>query len=107
MKVLQEARTPQGIEIQIEDWTQDYSCFNTFYIAAYPIAKNTSKYGWIRGGKNFRLGISREWKSNEEVYTAFNELVNGTKKLEDFADRFWNGEKDQWYLGMDVENNDY
>ncbi len=107
MKILQEARTPQGIEIQIEDWTQDYSFIKTVSITAYPIAKNTGKYGWIRGGENFHLGITREWASNEEVYSAFNELVNGTKKLEDFADRFYNGEKDQWYLGMNVENNNY
>ena len=28
---------------------------------------------------------------------------NGIKSLEDLAAHFWNGEKDMWYLGMDVE----
>ena len=33
----------------------------------------------------------------------FEALKSGIKSLEDLATHFWNGEKDMWYLGMDVE----
>ena len=33
----------------------------------------------------------------------FEALKSGEKTLEDLADQFWNGEKDMWLLGMNVE----
>lgn len=44
MKVLEKALTPDGIEIQLEDWsehnTAEYPNVYGFTIGAYPIAKN-------------------------------------------------------------------
>ena len=108
------ALTPDGIEIQLEDWsesnTEQYPDLYGLTIGAYPIAKNTSKYRLVQGGKKFRLSISQnKYKNytNENVKTDFEALKNGEKKLEDLSKHFWYGEKDMWYLGMDVENENY
>lgn len=99
MKVLERAKTLEGYDIQIEDWTNDYSCFDTFSIAAYPIAQRTSDSKWIKEGKPFRLSINR-FNTNEEVHQAYADLTNGARTLKDFADQFWNGEKDCYLLGL-------
>ncbi len=105
MKVLLRDKMPDGTDIQIEDWTKDNNIRNTLTIGAYPIAKNTGKYKWIKAGDRFRLSIDRGFTTDEEVKKAFNDLKEGKKKLEDFSEYFWNLEKDQWYLGMTVEYN--
>ena len=74
MKVLQRGQMPDGTEIQIEEWSENYS----FYaygsmVAAYP--KN--RYGEkVRANKTF--------ESAEEAEEAFNALKNGDKTLADF-----------------------
>lgn len=51
MKVIERATMPNGTEIQLEDWSdKNAEKFPELYglmIGAYPIAKNTGKYGWI------------------------------------------------------------
>lgn len=99
MKVLETAKTPEGYDIQVEDWTKDYSCFKTLSIGAYPIAQRTSDGKWIEGGKPFRLDINR-FNTNEEVHQAYADLISGVKTLKDFTSQFWNGEKDCYLLGL-------
>ena len=110
MKIIERATMPDGTEIQLEDRsdknTQQFSDLYGLTIAAYPIAKNTGKYGWIRSGETFRISISQNKYTgyfNEDVRADFEALKNGTKSLKDLAEHFWNGKKDMWYLGMDVE----
>lgn len=104
MKVLKTGEMPNGTAIQLEDWREDYpTVWDTVSIAAYPIAKNADKWDWGRGGERFRLSINRGWKSNEEVQAAFDGLAAGTLTLEELADRFWDGIKAMWRLGMDVD----
>lgn len=110
MKVIERAAMPDGTEILLEDWTdKNTEKFTDLYglmIGAYPIAKNTGKYGWIRRGELFRISISQNKYTgyyNDDVRADFEALKNGTKSLEDLAAHFWNKEKDMWYLGMDVE----
>ena len=110
MKVIERATMPDGTEIQLEDWLdKNIEQFPDLYgltIAAYPIAKNTGKYGWIRSGESLRIHISQNkytGYSNDNVRKDFEALKNGTKVLEDLAAHFYNGKKDMWYLGMDVE----
>lgn len=100
MKVIKESKMPNGIEIKIEDWTKDYSCYDTLSIAAYPIAKNTGKWGWVRGGEKFRLGLSRNFESNDQVYTVFKQLENGEVKLEELHNHYGNCGKDKYYMGL-------
>ena len=74
MKVLQRGQMPDGTEIQIEEWSENYS-FYTYgsMLAAYP--KN--RYGEkVRANKTF--------ESAEEAGKAFNALKNGDKTLADF-----------------------
>lgn len=110
MKIIERAVMSGGTEIQLEDWsdknTKEYPDLYGFTIAAYPIAKNTTKYRWIEGGDTFRLSIHMNQYSgysNDDVNADFKALKSGEKSLEDLADHFWNGEKDMWLLGMNVE----
>lgn len=110
MKVIERAVMPDGMGIQLEDWsehnTEEYPNLYGLTIGAYPIARNTGKYRWIEGGKTFRLTIAQnEYSgySNNDVKLDFESLKNGEKKLNDLSSHFWDGEKNMWYLGMDVE----
>ena len=107
MKVLEKATTPNGIEIQLEDWsdknTEEYSDLYGLVIGAYPIAKNTSKYKLVVSGEKFRLHIATNKYSNysnDDVKLDFEALKSGEKTLEDLSEHFWNGEKDKYFLGM-------
>ena len=105
MKIISKGRMPNGVKIQLEDWSEDTGLM----IGAYPIALATDKYGFVRAGELFRLSISENkyaGYTNEMVANDYNELILGTKKLEDLADHFWNGEKDKWLLGMFVPGTD-
>lgn len=110
MKVIERAVMKNGTEIQLEDWkennTKEYPDLYGLTIGTYPIAKNTGKHRWIESGQTFRLDISmNQYKgySNDDVKADFEALKSGEKSLEDLADHFWNGEKDMWLLGMNVE----
>lgn len=110
MKVIEKATMPDGTQIQLEDWsehnTEQYPNLYGLTIGAYPIAKNTGKYRWVESGRSFRLSISQNQYTgytNDNVKADFEALKSGKKTLQDLSDRFWNGEKDMWYLGMDVE----
>ena len=110
MKIIERAIMPDGTKIFLEDWSEkNIEEFTDLYgltIAAYPMAKNTGKYGWVRSGETFCLSISQnkyQNYSNDDVRADFEALKNGTKSLEDLSDHFWNGEKDMWCLGMDTD----
>lgn len=106
MKVLENAVMPNGTEIILEDWSEKYHDTLSLAIGAYPIAKNTGKYGWVKNNESFRISIhSNDYRNytDDDVRADFEALKNGEKKLEDLSEYFWNGEKDMWYLGMDVE----
>lgn len=110
MKVIEMATMPNGTKIQLEDWSEhnseEYPNLYGLQIGAYPIARHTGKYRLIEDRENFRLTIAmNEYTgySNKDVRMDFEALKSGEKRLEDLASHFWNGEKDMWYLGMDVE----
>lgn len=110
MKIIDRYILPDGLEIQLEDWrehnTEKFPDLYGLVIVAYPIAKNTGKYRWIESGDGFRLGIGYNkygGYNNEDVKTDYERLKNGEITLIDLSDHFNNGDKDKWYLGMDVE----
>lgn len=114
MKVIDKSVMPDGTEIQLEDWSEhnsaEYPDLYGFTIGAYPIAKNTGRYRWVRGGERFRLTIAHNsyaGYTNEHVKADYDALASGEKTLEDLSAHFWYGEKDKWYLGMPVANNGY
>lgn len=87
MKVLKKATTPEGTKIQIEDWREDYSFIETLGIAAYPIAKE-SRGKWIRKNETFRLSITDNFNSDDEVYNIFNKLIDGSITLKELSKNF-------------------
>lgn len=110
MKIIEKAKMPDGTTIQLEDWsehnTEEYPNLYGLGIGAYPIAKNTGKYRLIESRNEFRLSIAMNnytGYTNRDLKTDFKMLKSGEKKLEDLSVRFWNGDKDKWYLGMDVK----
>ena len=54
MKIIERATMPDGTEILLEDWfehnTEQYPDLYGLMIGAYPIAKNTGKYGFLSYG---------------------------------------------------------
>ena len=89
-KIIEKAVMPDGIAIQLEDWSEnnikEYPKLYGFMIGAYPIAKNDGKYGFVRKRDKFRLSISQSECRNykrENVIADFEALKKGQKTLED------------------------
>lgn len=107
MKVIDRAVMSDGTKIQLEDWhdknTKECPDLYGYTIGAYPIAKNTNKWGLIRRGKTFRLGIAQNKYRNytdENVLSDYMALKIGDKTLADLREYFWNNKKDEFYLGL-------
>ena len=95
MKIVDKGTTKNGIEIKLE--------YSGLQIGAYPIAKNTSEFGWIKSGEPFRLTIASNeymYYTDENVKSDYQALKDGEKTLEDLSKHFWNGKKDMFILGM-------
>ena len=99
MKVLERAKTPDGIDIQLEDWSEDYN-FTGLCIAAYPIAKASRNF--VREGKPFRLQIDF-YHDDNKVKADYEALKSGEKQLEDLAEHFYYHKDDEIMLGMITE----
>ena len=107
MKVIETAKTPDDINIQLEEWGDNEN--HKYTIGAYPVAKRNSKYNWIVAGKIFRITISENVYrnyTNEMVLSDYEDLKSGKKRLEDLADYYWNGDKDKWRMGLLEERPD-
>ena len=114
MQILEKFVMPNGVHIQLEDWSEDnteaYPTLHGMTIGAYPVSKHTGRYGWIKRGQPFRLSIHMSTYAgytNEQVKKDYEAIKAGEKKLEDLAPHFWNLEQDMWYLGMDIEDRGY
>ena len=85
-----------GTEIQLEDWSDTHKNNPELWwaVGAYPAAKRGSgrPFGPNRRGEKFRLTIS--FPGVEEAMEAFQKLSDGEAELLDYADKFWNQEKD-------------
>lgn len=85
MKVIERAKTPQGIDIQIEDWHKDYNFIaEASTIATYPRATKTNYNRSLRYpqlDEKFRLEL--KFDNKEEAKQCFDDLKNGTKAIKD------------------------
>lgn len=106
-KIIDSAVLPDGTKIQLEDWhSENTKAFPNLYgymIGAYPIAKNTGKWGWVRAGETFRLSIGRNEYAkytDDMVLADYESLKNGTKTLANLRDHFDDGAKHEFYLGL-------
>ena len=99
MKVIKESKMPNGIKIYIEDWRENYPFYKTQSITAYPVARNTGKWRWVRSGKKFRLGLEN-FESDEQVYAIFERLEKGEIKLEELHKHYYWGNRDKYFMGL-------
>lgn len=85
MKVLEKGKLPDGTEIQIEEWSENYSNIPfASTLGCYAISKMTR--GGIfgpRAGESYRFQY--DFISNEEAKIVFDSLVSGNKVLSDFT----------------------
>ncbi|KQY90980.1 hypothetical protein ASD24_24605 [Paenibacillus sp. Root52] len=88
MKVIKTGTLEDGTDIQIEDWSEDYSFYNyADMLASYPISKMTHSGSYApKGGERYRFSF--RFKDAEEADVAFKELIEGKKVLSDFRDYF-------------------
>lgn len=82
MKVLEKGVMPDGTEIQIEEWNENY-VFMPYgsTIGSYPISKKSHMdrpFG-PRDGKEYRFSFN--FQSYEETKEIFNDLLSGNKAL--------------------------
>lgn len=87
MRVIKKGVMPDGVKIQIEDWSEDYD-FHTESdtLAGYPIAKKTlnTPLQYPELYRPFR--VSFNLGNRKKTETAFNDLINGNKSLRDFIE---------------------
>ena len=102
MKILEKATTPDGVDIQIEDWSDNYSFMNILNIGVYPIAKQSDTV-WITPNERFRMSLDK-FKSDSETLEVFRKLKNGNYKLEDLTEHFEEKTKNMYYLGLSSKN---
>ena len=102
MKILEKATTPDGIDIQIEDWSDNYSFMNILSIGVYPTAKQSDTV-WIIPNERFRMSLDK-FKSDSETLEVFIKLKNGNYKLEDLTEHFEEKTKNMYYLGLSSKN---
>ena len=86
MKVLQRSITPEGVGIQIEDWSMNYSFHAPAdTVATYPKAKQPipgNKFHYPAPGGTFRLAF--RFKTTAEARKCFEQLESGEKTIHDF-----------------------
>lgn len=88
MQVIQRSITPEGIGIQIEDWSMNYSSnAPADTVATYPIAKQKipgSKFNYPAPGDTFRFAF--HFKNASEARKCFKQLETGEKTIHDFIE---------------------
>lgn len=84
MKVLKRGIMPDGTNLQIEDWSDNYTFMSHgSTLAAYPKSKISLDGSFAPKGKQeFRCAFN--FNSEAETRKAFSELIIGVKELADF-----------------------
>ncbi|MNH75580.1 hypothetical protein D3C73_278240 [compost metagenome] len=88
MKVIKTGVMPDGTDIQIEDWSENYSFHNyADTLATYPKSKMTHEGTYAPKARE-RHRFSFRFGSAEEAEAAFNDLTEGIKTLSDLREYF-------------------
>lgn len=90
MKVLKVGKSANGVDIQIEEWHENYS-FMPYgsKLAFYPESKATHKGRFApKAGESYRFSF--DFPSNEEAEAAFIALENGSSVFTDYLE-YWDG----------------
>lgn len=86
MKILQVGSMPDGTEIQLEDWNEDYRFMPPgSTLAAYPISQ-INMDGQFAPKRNQSFRISFNFDNEQQARQAYEDLIVGTKQLIDFKE---------------------
>lgn len=94
MQVIRKGITPNGTHMQIEDWSEDYTCYNkNATIEFYPMAKENiykeEHPDWTpypKRGERFRASLN--FDTETEALEAFVLLENGCREFTDYMDNY-------------------
>ena len=90
MKILKEGKSAGGVDMQIEEWNENYS-FMPYgsTLAFYPESKATHKGPFSpKAGESYRFSFDfPDSKTAEAAFTAFE---NGSKDFADYLE-YWSG----------------
>ena len=84
MQVIKEGKMPNGTEIQIEDWSENYNSMPpSSTIVAYAVSKTTKEGAFSpKAGEVYRFSFN--FDNENDAAEAFVALVNGRKDLADY-----------------------
>ena len=100
MQIIKKGIMPDGTKIQIEDWSESYSCYSKCgTVAAYPIAKTSIKkaarggiyagpWYYPAAGEKFRLSFN--FNCGDDAAQVFDKLISGESQLKDFTEYMQN-----------------
>lgn len=93
MRIVKKGFMPDGTKIQLEDWSEDYSCFNPVdCIAAYPVSKSSikkaSNYYYPVMNEKFRCSF--HFGMDKAAELIFIDLEMGNITLLDIAEFLYN-----------------
>jgi len=92
MKVLERGNMPNGTDIQIEEWNENYDFFSYgSTIGSYPKSKMSHEGAFSPKG-NMIYRFQFDFKSAKEAKEAFENLKNGITQLADYKDKMYNPE---------------
>ena len=103
--VIDEAVTPDGIKIQLKDFTDEYYLpdYYGMIICFQTVAKNTFPKGkgwYAQKDKKFSSCVYSRGNYTKDMLKAdYEALKNGTKTLADLKNHFWNHKRDCFVLG--------
>ena len=92
MRIVKKDIMPDGTKIQLEDWSEDYSCFAPVdCIAAYPVSKMSIKKasGYYYPVANEKFRCSFHFGMDRSAELVFLDLAIGNISLLDIADFLW------------------
>lgn len=88
MEILEKGILSNGTDIQIEDWSKDFSFYSYgSTLGTYPKSKQTLE-GSFSPNLNESFRFALEFSNYAEAKEAFEKLISGKKKLADYKDNF-------------------
>lgn len=81
MRVLEKTKTPRGIDIQIEDWEENFP-------EVYGYGDTLAAFPKTITNPDNQVRLEIQFKSNEEAKEAMKALEAGEKELRDYRENF-------------------
>jgi len=90
MTIIKKGVMPDGTNIQIEDWHDNYDFMpRASTIASYPISKTTKEGSFApKAGEQYRFAF--DFEDTDSALMAFEALISGSKVLADYRDKIDN-----------------